>query len=61
MITLFGKNGGSYGDYPIWAQIIGGWVVTILVFASGFIAKIFVARKKKREGYVEDEVVWEDD
>ena len=61
MVTLFVKNGGSYGEYPIWAQIVAGWIVTVLVFASGFIAKIFVARKKKREGYVEDEVVWEDD
>ena len=60
MITLFVKNGGSYGDYPIWAQIVAGWLVTVLVFASGFIAKLIV-NKKKKEGFVEDEVVWEDD
>ena len=59
MITLFGKNGGSYGDYPIWAQIAAGWAVSLLVFTSGFIAKL-VVKKKKKNGYVEDEVVWED-
>lgn len=60
MVTLFVKNGGSYGEYPIWAQIVAGWIVTVLVFASGFIAKL-VVNKKKKEGYVEDEVVWEDE
>ena len=57
---FFVKNGGSYGEYPIWAQIVAGWIVTVLVFASGFIAKL-VVNKKKKEGYVEDEVVWEDE
>ena len=59
MIVLFGKNGGSYGDYPIWAQIAAGWVVSGLVFISGFIAKLIV-NKKKKDGFVEDEVVWKD-
>ncbi len=59
IVTLFVKNGGSYGDYPIWAQIAAGWAVSILVFLSGFIAKLIV-HKKKKEGFVEDEVVWED-
>ena len=59
MITLFGKNGGSYGDYPIWAQVVAGWAVSFLVFASGFIAKIVIAQKKKK-GFVEDEIVWKD-
>ena len=58
--TLFHDNGGTYNpDYPIWAQIAAGWAVTVLVFASGFIAKLVVKRKKKK-GFVEDEVVWED-
>jgi NSS family neurotransmitter:Na+ symporter len=59
IVTLFVKNGGSYGDYPIWAQTAAGWAVSVLVFLSGFIAKIIVNRKKK-EGFVEDEVVWKD-
>ncbi len=60
MVTLFVKNGGSYGEYPIWAQIVAGWAVSVLVFVSGFIAKL-VVNKKKKEGFIEDEVVWEDD
>ena len=59
MISLFGINGGSYGGYPIWAQVIAGWVVSALVFASGFIAKAVIAAKKKK-GFVEDEIVWKD-
>lgn len=60
MVTLFVVNDGSYGGYPIWAQIAAGWAVSLLVFASGFIIKL-VVRHKKKSGYIEDEVVWEDD
>ena len=61
MYTLFHDKGGTYNpDYPLWAQIAAGWVVSALVFASGFIAKFIVARKKKKEDFIEDEVVWED-
>ncbi len=59
MIVLFGEKGGSYGDYPIWAQVVAGWAVSVLVFASGFIAKIFV-NQRKINGYTEDEVVWKE-
>ena len=59
MIVLFGQNGGSYGGYPIWAQVIAGWIVSALVFISGFIAKI-VVNKQKKKGFVEDEIVWKD-
>ena len=55
---LFSKNGGSYGGYPIWAQVIAGWIVSGLVFISGFIAKAVVNNMKKK-GFVEDEVVWD--
>ena len=59
MIVLFGQKGGSYGDYPIWSQIAAGWVVSGLVFISGFIAKAVVNHKKKTEGFVEDEINWD--
>ena len=59
MFTLFHDNSGSYGDYPIWAQIVAGWAVSVLVFVSGFIAKIFVNRKIAKGGYTEDEVLWD--
>ena len=58
MITLFSTEGG-YGGYPLWAQIVAGWAVSVLVFASGFIAKGVIANMKKN-GYTEDEIVWKD-
>lgn len=58
MIVLFSKNGGSYGGYPIWAQVIAGWAVSCLVFLSGFIAKAVVSKMKKK-GFVEDNIVWD--
>lgn len=60
VITLFVQKGGTYNpDYPIWAQIAAGWAMTVLVFISGFIAKAIV-NKKKKEGFVEDEIIWKD-
>jgi NSS family neurotransmitter:Na+ symporter len=60
IVTLFVQSGGTYNpDYPIWAQVAAGWAVTILVFASGFIAKA-VIKSKKKKGFIEDEVVWKD-
>ncbi len=58
MVVLFSQKNGTYDEnYPIWAQIAAGWVVSVLVFSSGYIAKIIV-RVKKKKGFVEDEVVW---
>ena len=58
--TLFIINGGHYNtDYPIWAEITAGWVVTALVFLSGLIAK-FVIKHKSKKGFVEEEIVWKD-
>ena len=45
LYTLFFMNNGKYG-YPLWAEIIGGWVVTGLVFISGII--IYIVTKKSR-------------
>lgn len=59
MIDLFGNKGGSYGDYPIWAQVTAGWVVSGLVFISGFIARLIINYKKKKEDFVEDDVEWD--
>ncbi len=59
MVVLFAQKNGTYDpNYPIWAQIAAGWAVSVLVFSSGFIAK-GVVRYKKKKGFVEDEVVWE--
>ncbi len=58
MIDLFVKKGGHYG-YPLWAEIAAGWVVSGLVFISGFIIRIIINNKKKK-GFVENEIVWKD-
>ena len=57
MYNLFVVNKGNYGGYPIWAICIAGWLVSILVFVSGFIIKVIVNAKKKN-GFVENEIEW---
>ena len=58
--TLFFVQGGQYNaDYPIWAELIAGWVVTVLVFLSGFIAK-FVIKRKVANGFEENEIEWKE-
>ena len=59
-LTLWGVyhlifvEGGLYGGYPLWAQVVFGWLLSLFVFASGFIicgfAKMPFRRfpKKKR-------------
>ena len=59
LYDLFVTQKGNYGGYPQWALFVGGWLVTILVMASGFVVKAIVAAKKKK-GFVEEEVIWED-
>lgn len=59
LYNLFVVKGGTYG-YAVWAECLAGWLVSALVFASGFIMKIIVSYKK-RKGYVESEIVWEEE
>lgn len=59
LVTLFVKNNGVYGGYPLWTNIAGGWAITAFVFASGFVVKFVVARKKKK-GFVENSEKWDD-
>ncbi|MBP3436395.1 MAG: sodium-dependent transporter [Clostridia bacterium] len=56
---LFVKNNGNYGGYPQWALIVGGWLITLLVMVSGLVARRIIEAKKKK-GFVEEEVSWED-
>ena len=58
LYVLFVQKGGHYG-YALWAECLAGWLVSALVFASGFILKLIV-RHKKKHGFVEDEIVWEE-
>ena len=60
LYDLFVKNGGVYGGYPLWATGIAGWLVSALVFASGFIIKL-VIKKMKKKGFREEEIIWKDE
>lgn len=53
---LFVNKGGHYG-YALWAECLAGWLVSALVFASGFIMRL-VIRHKKKKGFVEAEIIW---
>lgn len=53
------KNGGKYDAYPLWAAIIGGWVVMFLCFISGFVLK-FITKKLEKKGFQEDYKSWDD-
>ncbi|MCR4943603.1 MAG: sodium-dependent transporter [Clostridium sp.] len=49
LYSLF-KSGGIYGvesGYPLWSNIVGGWLVTFIVFVSGFIIKKIINLKKE--------------
>ncbi len=59
LYDLFANKQGHYG-YALWAEIAGGWAVSVLVFASGFIVKLIVNARKKK-GFVENEVIWNED
>ncbi|MDD7281772.1 MAG: sodium-dependent transporter [Erysipelotrichaceae bacterium] len=56
---LFFIKGGHYG-YALWAEVCAGWIVSALVFVSGFFVKKIVDHKKKN-GFVENEIVWIDE
>ena len=54
-------GGGVYGaesGYPLWSNIVGGWLVTFIVFISGFIAKVIINFKKKK-GFIDEDNSWE--
>lgn len=59
LYDLFAIKGGHYG-YALWAELIGGWLVSVLVFCSGFFVRLVVQRKKKK-GFVEEEILWKEE
>lgn len=46
LYDLFTSEGG-YGGYPLYAQIIGGWLISTIVILSGFIIK-FITKKNSK-------------
>ena len=61
--TLFtGENHGIYGakdNYALWANIVFGWGIVVLILCSGLIIKLIVKLKSKH-GYEEDSRTWDD-
>lgn len=39
----------KYAGYPLWAQAAFGWLVSVIVFSSGFVIKLVARRKRKTE------------
>ena len=56
--SLFALKGGHYG-YALWAELIAGWFVSILVFVSGFFVRLAINHKKKK-GFQEEVLVWDE-
>lgn len=47
--NLFAKQGGLYGGYPLWANLILGWAPFILCMISGFIIPLFKRKNENKE------------
>ena len=58
MYNLFVVQNGVYG-YTVWAELIAGWIVSLLVFTSGIWIRLIVKQKEKK-GFKEAEIVWKD-
>lgn len=58
LYELFVVKGGRY-SYALWAEIVGGWLVSFLVIISGFVIRLFDKKVKVDES--EFEKVWEDE
>ena len=38
---------GLYAGYPLWAQAVFGWAVSLTVFASGFVIGFLFKKRQK--------------
>lgn len=47
ILKSYATGGGGYGGYPIWAQVVAGWAICLLVFVGAIVIQI-VSRKSKR-------------
>ena len=59
---ITGENHGIYGakdGYALWANIVFGWGIIVLILCSGLIVKLIV-KIKSAKGFEEDSRTWED-
>lgn len=47
LIIAYATGKGGYGGHPIWAQLIAGWLPTVLIF-GGAVAMQIVSRKSEK-------------
>ena len=63
IIDLF-KSEGGYGGYPMYAQIIGGWLISAIVVFSGLLIKLLTTKNKKLralcEAAAKNEKTWDE-
>lgn len=50
----------GYGGYPLYAQIIGGWAITLFSIVSGFIVRLIVRSKKRYIELEKAEKSWDE-
>ncbi|MGN0771558.1 MAG: sodium-dependent transporter [Christensenellales bacterium] len=59
-IKSYTDGSGGYGGYPIWAQVIAGWLVFIAVFVVGIVMQEVTGRSKKFAALESDYKSWDD-
>lgn len=59
LVDYFTTKGG-YENYPMWTQILGGWVVVGLVLISGFVIKAISKKNKAVMIAEENEPSWDE-
>lgn len=59
-IKSYANGGGGYGGYPIWAQVVGGWLVFFVVFAVGITLQILSYKNKKMIALDKDSKSWDE-
>ncbi len=50
----------GYGGYPMYAQIIGGWSVTVFALVSGWIVRLIVKQNKRFSELEKKEKSWDE-
>ncbi|MEG1535480.1 MAG: sodium-dependent transporter [Clostridia bacterium] len=58
LVLLF--SAGGYGKYPVWSQILGGWLPSALVFGGSVAIQIASQKSKKLQKYDASSLTWDE-
>lgn len=47
LITDYATGKGGFGGYPIWAQIVAGWLPTLIIFAGAIVMQVLSRKSEK--------------